>query len=354
VHDKASERASDGSSPRAVRPGDRPRPTARAAARPLQSLQATRAARRYFLDNRTIKEIAAELGVSRFKVARLLDWARAESLVRIEIVDTTRSDAELSAELRAAYGLADALVVADLDGPADAIVRELAAVAALAVAELVSPSDVVGISWGQTLDLVVEHLPELRARRVVQLVGGVATLESASGGIELVRSFAAKARAEAYPLLAPVLMRDLAAAESLRREPIVAEALALIDDVTVVVAGVGAWGDPPRSRLIDCFTADELEELRSDGVCADLCGLLFTDEGKVPSTFAGAGRIGIGLEQLRAAPNVVVIAGGTEKRAAIAAVLRTGIVDVLITDCGSARALLESAPGRVAAGVETA
>jgi hypothetical protein len=27
---------------------------------------------------------------------------------------------------------------------------------------------------------------------------------------------------------------------------------------------------------------------------------------------------------------------------------------VLITDCGSARALLESAPGRIAAGVETA
>jgi DNA-binding transcriptional regulator LsrR (DeoR family) len=329
------------------------RPSTRAAARPMHAMQATRAARRYFLDGWSIKKIAAELGVSRFKAARLLDWARAEGLVRIEIVNTIRSDAELNAELRAAYGLADALVVADLDGAADAIVRELAEVAALAVAELVSPIDVVGISWGRTLDLLVEQLPELRARRVVQLIGGLATLESASGGIELVRSFAAKAHTEGYPLLAPVLVRDLAAAESLRRDPIIAETLKLIDDVTVVVAGVGAWGDPCGSRMIECFTADELEELRRQGVSADLCGFLFTDEGEVLLHSVG-GRIGISLEQLRAAQTVVAVAGGAEKRAAIAAVLRSGIVDVLITDAGSARALLRSAQPGETAGADTA
>jgi DNA-binding transcriptional regulator LsrR (DeoR family) len=319
------------------------RPPTRAATRPMQAMQATRAARRYFLDNWTIKEIAVELGVSRFKVARLLEWARAEGLVRIEIVDATRSDQELSTQLMVDYGLADALVVADLDGGADAIAGELAAVAALAVAELVSPSDVIGISWGRTLDLIVERLPEFRARRVVQLIGGLATLESAAGGIELVRSFAAKAQTEGYPLLAPLVVRDPAAAESLRSDPIVAETLALIGDVSVVVAGIGAWGEPPRSRMTECFTADELDELRCEGVCADLCGLLFTEAGEVPPHPVG-GRIGISLEQLRAARTVVAVAGGTEKQAAIAAVLRAGVVDVLITDAGSARALLRSPP----------
>lgn len=100
--------------------------------------------------------------------------------------------------------------------------------------------------------------------------------------------------------------------------------------------------------------ADELEELRLQGVSADLCGFLFTDEGEVLLQSVG-GRIGISLEQLRAAQTVVAVAGGAEKRAAIAAVLRSGIVDVLITDAGSARALLRSAqPGEIAAGVDTA
>lgn len=307
----------------------------------MHAMQATLAARRYFLDGWTIKKIAAELGVSRFKAARLLDWARAEGLVRIEIVNTTRSDAELSAELRFAYGLSDALVVADLAGAADAIARDLAEVAALAVAELVSPNDVVGISWGRTLDLLVEYLPEFRAQRVVQLIGGLATLESASGGIDLVRSFAAKANTDGYPLLAPVLVRDEAAADSLRHDPIIAETLKLIDDVTVIVAGVGTWVGPSRSRMVECFTAAEHEELRRQGVCADLCGFLFTDKGEVLLESVGA-RIGISLAQLEAAETVVAVAGGAEKWTALAAVLRSGIVDVLITDAASARDLLRS------------
>lgn len=307
----------------------------------MHATHATLAARRYYLDGWTIKKVAAELGVSRFKAARLLEWAREEGLVRIEIANTTSSDPDLSAELRAAYGLSDALVVADLDGRADVVVRGLAEVAGLAVAELLSPADVVGISWGRTLDRLVEYLPDCRAQRVVQLVGGLSTIESASGGIELVQRFAARAHTQGYPLLAPLLVRELAAADSLRREPIVAEALGLIADVSVVVAGVGGWGKPSASRMHECFTGAELEELARRGVCADVCGFLFDAGGELVPMPAGE-RIGIGIERLRAAKTVIAVAGGTEKRAAIAAVLRSGIVDMLITDAGTARALVES------------
>jgi DNA-binding transcriptional regulator LsrR (DeoR family) len=302
-------------------------------------MQATLAARRYFLDGWTIKEIAAELGISRFKAARLLEWARAEGLVKIEIVSAVRSDLELSRELRSAYGLRDALVVAGLDGRADAITRELAEVAALVAAELVTPNDVVGISWGRTLDLLVENLSDFTARRVVQLVGGLATLETASGGIELVWQLATKAHTRGYPLLAPVRVRDPAAAESLRRDPIVAETLKLIDEVTVVLAGVGAWGEPPASRMIECFDDAEVAELRERGVVADLCGFLFIENGDVLEPVTNE-RIGITLEQLEAAETVLAVAGGTEKRQALAAVLRSQTVDVLVTDAGSAKYLL--------------
>jgi DNA-binding transcriptional regulator LsrR (DeoR family) len=305
----------------------------------MQTNQATLAARRYFLDDWTIKDIAAELGVSRFKVARLIEWARAEGLVRIEIADTVRSDIELSAELRSAYGLREALVVAGLDGPSDAIAPKLAEVAALVVAEVVTSRDVVGISWGRTLDLLVERLPSFSAKSVVQLIGGLATLESASGGIELVRQLAAKANTGGYPLLAPVRLRDAVAADALRRDPIVAETLKLIEHVTVVLAGVGSWGNPPVSRMIECFNETELRDLHERGVVADLCGFLFTKEGEVLESLASE-RIGISLEQLHAVETVLAIGGGTEKCEALAAVLRSRMVDILITDAGSAELLL--------------
>ena len=41
------------------------------------------AARRYFLDRATKSEIATELGISRFRVARLLELARSRGPVRV-------------------------------------------------------------------------------------------------------------------------------------------------------------------------------------------------------------------------------------------------------------------------------
>ena len=53
---------------------------------PAQLVLTASVARRYYLDGRSKIEIASEFGLSRFKVARLLDDARASGLVRIEIV----------------------------------------------------------------------------------------------------------------------------------------------------------------------------------------------------------------------------------------------------------------------------
>ena len=47
---------------------------------------ATTVARRYYLDDRSKIEIAAELKLSRFKVARLLELARSSGIIRISIL----------------------------------------------------------------------------------------------------------------------------------------------------------------------------------------------------------------------------------------------------------------------------
>ncbi|HTV12428.1 MAG TPA: sugar-binding domain-containing protein [Acidimicrobiales bacterium] len=307
--------------------------------RPVQLQQATIAARRYFLDGWTVKQIGAELGISRFKAARLLEWARAEGVVRIEIDSAVESDVELSERLRGAFELRDAIVVAGLDGPSEAITPELAEVAADVIAEVVRPSDVVGISWGHTLDLVVEKISNFSAKRVVQLVGGQATMESASGGIEVVKRLASKGRATGYPLLAPLRLHEPAAVDALRRDPVIGETLELINDVNVVLAGVGAWGEPPISRMIECFSEEEVSSLRRRGVVADLCGFLFDGSGHLPGPHDNH-RIGISLEQLDAAGTVLAVCGGNEKRRALAAVLRSGLVDIVVTDAGSAGELL--------------
>ncbi|WP_208603524.1 hypothetical protein [Rhizobium multihospitium] len=82
--------------------------------RPFQKLQASLVARRSYIEQQTKSQIADELGISRFKVARLLDTALADGIIRIEINDQGDINTELAEKLRQKFGLKAALV---LDGP---------------------------------------------------------------------------------------------------------------------------------------------------------------------------------------------------------------------------------------------
>ena len=74
--------------------------------RPSEVVLAARVARQYYLEGVSKVDIADRLGISRFRVARLLDSARDAGMVRIEIgLPGGSLDAALSAELCSALGL---------------------------------------------------------------------------------------------------------------------------------------------------------------------------------------------------------------------------------------------------------
>ncbi|OEV06775.1 transcriptional regulator, partial [Streptomyces oceani] len=70
---------------------------------------------------------ADEFGVSRFKVARVLETALERDLVRIEIRVPAELDADRSDALRARYGLRHAVVVESPTSPAEAVAVDEAA-----------------------------------------------------------------------------------------------------------------------------------------------------------------------------------------------------------------------------------
>src|SRR3954447_24842035 len=68
-------------------------------------------ARRHYLEGASKSDIATELGLSRFKVARLIDAARASGIVRIELDSHSAINLDLSVRLRAEYGLRHCVVI---------------------------------------------------------------------------------------------------------------------------------------------------------------------------------------------------------------------------------------------------
>ena len=142
--------------------------------RPAEVVLAARVARQYYLEGVSKIDIADQLGISRFRVARLLDSARQTGMVRIEIgLPGGSLDAGLSAELCSAFGLRQAFVFNFPDHDEPALRRRLGEAAGQALMDLISPGDVVGMSWSRTLSGLAAALTQMPPCPIVQLTGAV-------------------------------------------------------------------------------------------------------------------------------------------------------------------------------------
>ena len=119
-------------------------------------------ARRHYLQGRSNVEIAQELGLSRFKVARLLDAALTTGIVRIEITSPAGVDVELSDRVQEAYGLRHCLVVDADDPPREALLPVLGRAAAELLSEIVEPNDVLGLVWARSVSALSAALRRCR------------------------------------------------------------------------------------------------------------------------------------------------------------------------------------------------
>ena len=305
---------------------------------------AVAAARRYHLDGQTKVQIAAELGVSRFKVARLLDEARAAGLVQISVGMPPEIDAGLSEELRAAFGLRQALVVSEESDGVAAARESVAQIAAGLLEHLVSADDIVGLAWGRTMSSLAAAWSEPVPATFVQMAGALVRSDVADNAPELVGRVARASGGRAVTFYAPFIMSDAAAAEALRRQVDVREALHRLDALTRAVVSVGAWR-PGESTVHDALERPLQEELRTAGVQAEVSGLLLAADGSAIDALAHR-TISISAAQLRRTPDVIAVAAGARRADAVAAVLRSGLVHGVVADAALARAVLEQGPAR--------
>jgi DNA-binding transcriptional regulator LsrR (DeoR family) len=310
--------------------------------RPASLVLTASIARRFYLDGRSKLEIADEFGISRFKVARLIDDARSSGLVRIEIGHTGLIDVDLSARVQAAFGLEHAVVVDTTEDSADAVRKHLGQLAAELVAELTEADDVLGVAWSRSVGAMARALPRLPAVPVVQLTGAVSVPDGDDNSIDVVRDVARAAGGPAYVFYAPFTLPDAATARALRQQREVALAFAQLPRVTRAVVGVGLWA-AGHSTIYDTATVKDRRDLQRVGVCAEISGVFLAADGGPVRTGLNDRMIGIDAEQMRAIPEVIAIAYGTAKVPAVLAALRSGLIGGLVTHTAVAQALLDAA-----------
>ncbi len=243
--------------------------------RPSEMISTARVARMYYLEDRSKSDIAQELGISRFRVARLLDTARRAGVVNIEIRSPGSLDVELSLQLQSGWGLKHAVVLDVADEDHTQLRRQLGESAAHVLTEIVTAEDVLGIAWSRSASAVGDALQRFVPCPVVQLTGAISRPD---GGdvLGLVRRLARLGGGSPNVFYAPMVVPDAATARLLRKQPEVVRAMSLVPKVTVAVVGVGAWSSG-LSTIYDSVEQDDRDITARSGVVAEISGV-FIDQ----------------------------------------------------------------------------
>jgi DNA-binding transcriptional regulator LsrR (DeoR family) len=315
--------------------------TALSADRPAEIVLAARVAREFYVEGVSKVDIAGHLGISRFRVARLLEAARSSGMVRIEIALPGGSlDAGLSAELCSALGLKYAFAYDFPDADEVALRRRVGEAAGAALMDIVTPDDVLGLSWARSLSALAAAVSRMPPCPIVQLTGAVPPPDG-SDLLELVRSVARIGGGTARVFYAPMMVDDPETAAVLRRQADVADAFALVPSVTVAMVAIGAWA-PGLSTIYDACSPAERAEAAAVGVCAEVAGVFLGRDGRQVPTSLDNRMIVTPREDLARIPTVIAVAYGVSKTVAVHAAIRGGLINGLVTHTSLARELLRT------------
>jgi DNA-binding transcriptional regulator LsrR (DeoR family) len=126
----------------------------------------------------------------------------------------------------------------------------------------------------------------------------------------------------------------------------IAEAAAAWSDLTMIVTGIGSARPSPQRRSWDsALPPQDLDRLAGLKAVGDVCLNFFDRNGEPVDGGLRDPVIGIGVDDLRAVPRRIGVAGGHFKVEAIRAAALGGWVNVLVTDQFTARRLLADIDG---------
>ncbi len=302
--------------------------------------------RLYYEQGLSQTQISERLRISRFRVARALVKARQKGIVQIRVAAPTRTQPHLEDFLEQAFGLRRAIVVTNADFSDQELKQQIAIAAASYLQEIVRDGDILGISWGSTVNEVAKALPiQPRRIQVVQINGGSRSPDVNIECNEITRLVAGKFSAPCHLLYAPLLADSKAIRDAILADSSVRSVLELCDRLDIALLGVGSLSPEPSPTLLRAgnISESEFRTLSSRGMVGDIFYHAFDVNGRIDDELLGDRIVAISLDQLRRVPCPIGVAGGRAKASAILGALRTGLLKVLVTDSVAAEAIRASA-----------
>ncbi len=303
-------------------------------------------AKLYYEEGYGQERIAAVLNLSRPYVSKLLNAAREEGIVRIQVIDPLNIESSLEKEFRQRFGLLKAVIIPrEEDGER---LRHVGEAAARYLNEIIEDGSVIGTSWGGTIyECSKALIPRKDLNNVVsvQLCGGVSDVSQTVYDSPIADNFSMILGASSYMLPVPAVVDSREISEILRKDGNIAKVFQRGLDADIALFTAGTFGQRSALYRAGYLKDSDLLKLKQRGAVGDICSHVINIEGKICDTDLDDRTMAIPLESIKKKKYRIGVAQGFSKAKALCGALRGGIINVLITNEETAEKILTDLDG---------
>lgn len=295
-------------------------------------------ARRYYLDDQKQSDIAAELGVSRPMVSRLLAEARQTGVVEITVHDPGCREEDLLKRLCAFSSIKGGVLVED--GGGDDSTNQLLSKGAVELLEQLQ-SRRLGVGWGYLIGQLVTWLEKNPQRGssvsdICPLVGNASIPARNYQSNENVRLMAQQLGAVPHFLYLPALPESLEEKQILCSTEIYRQIHKEWEQIDTALVNIGDYPSSPDFASLVRYGS----LLQEHHACGRMLVYYFNEDGTVIQSnqdFA----IQIPIETLRRCPNIIGVCSANTSAKAVKGALKSGFLTHIAARASLIQSILE-------------
>lgn len=289
----------------------------------------------YYEKKYTQQEVAQSLKLTRQTVSKLLNDAISEGIVEIRVHDPEKNCRDLEQQLCARFGIRQSVVCsASRRGEGLRQLMTVRRAGEYLLPVLRQGNQRIALSWGRTLQALIEELPQIQTNHntVFPLFGATDSEKTCFLSNELARGFAEKIGAAVQYAWFPYRTDQAEDCELLKKTSYYKKMEQQWAQIDLAIVGIG------NTEVLRMF--ENVFGYPSREAIGDIATHPFDREGNLFAPYEQA--LCAPAEALRNAKETVAIACSNEndKVDAIVGALRTGLIDTLITDEHTAQKVL--------------
>ncbi len=303
---------------------------------------AARAGWLYFIAGHTQDEIARMLQVSRASAQRLVSLCLAERLITFRLEHPIAACMELASRLRDRFDLVHCEIVPTDPAEPNSTAGIAERSANLLDVTLRSETPViVALGTGRAVRAAVERVTPIERpnHQIVSLVGNISADGSASF-FDTVGRLADRTGARHYPMPLPFLMSSENERNRMVQIEPIARVKAIAAKADLRLVGIGQMDQKAQVHVDGFVTREELFEMMRLDAVGEVTGWAYDSKGRLISGGTNKRLTSI-PPQVPARSTTIAAAIGQAKVPAIRAALAGRLVNGLITDEATARAILD-------------